>query len=73
MTGAGQTVLWRLYNTLRDHSRAVLLPGGPPHTLALFVNDMMDRAENYDTMDLALFRAEDVKRTLISDGWLEDE
>jgi len=27
--------------------------------------------ENYDTLDLAVFRAEDVKRTLIEDGWTE--
>jgi hypothetical protein len=66
------TVLWRLYNERREHSRAVILPGGPPHTLAFFVDNMLDRAENYDTMDLALFRAEDVKRTLIEEGWQED-
>jgi hypothetical protein len=69
----GQTVLWRLYNSRREHSRAVILPGGPPHTLAFFVNDTMDRAENYETMDLALFRAEDVKRTLVTDGWMDEE
>jgi hypothetical protein len=68
----GQTILWRLYNNRRGHSRAVILPGGPPHTVAFFVNDTMDRAENYDTMDLALFRADDVKRSLMSDGWKED-
>ena len=68
-----QTVIWRLYNgERREHSRAVILPGGPPHTLAFLINDTMDRAENYDTLDLAVFRAEDVKRTLIADGWKED-
>jgi hypothetical protein len=50
----------------------VILPGGPPHTLAFFVNETLDRAENYDTIDLALFRAEDVKRTLLTDGWIEE-
>jgi hypothetical protein len=73
MTKDDQTVLWRLYNHRREHSRAVILPGGPPHTLAFFVNDTMDRAENYETIDLALFRAEDVKRTLVNDGWMEEE
>jgi hypothetical protein len=67
-----QTVLWRLFNARREHARAVILPGGPPHTLAFFVNDAMDRAENYDTLDLALFRAEDVKRSLVEDGWREE-
>ena len=69
---AGQTVLWRLYNNRREHSRAVILPGGPPHTVAFFVNDTMDRVENYETMELALFRAEVIKRTLIGDGWKDD-
>jgi hypothetical protein len=56
-----------------QHARAVILPGGPPHTLTFLVNDAMDRAENYDTMDLALFRAADVKRTLVEEGWQEEE
>jgi hypothetical protein len=67
------TILWRLFNDRREHARAVILPGGPPHTLAFFVNDAMDRAENYDTIEVALFRADDVKRTLIEDGWKEEE
>ena len=44
------TVLWRLFNDRREHSRAVILPGGPPHTVAFFVNNTMDRVENYDTL-----------------------
>lgn len=51
--------------------RAVILPGGPPHTLALFANDQLDRAENYDTMDLAVFRSDEIRRSLVEDGWLE--
>lgn len=66
------TVLWRMFNDKRDHSRAVILPGGPPHTIAFFVNNTMDRVENYDTMDLAMFRAEDIKRTLMDEGWKEE-
>jgi hypothetical protein len=72
MAGADPTVLWRLFNQRREHSRAVMLPGGPPHTLAFFVNDTMDRVENYETMELAIFRAEDIRRSLVQDGW-EDE
>ena len=49
-------------------SRAVMLPGGPPHTVAFFVNNTMDRVENYDTMELALFRAEDIKRSLVEEA-----
>ena len=42
----------------------MILPGGPPFTLAFFANDDMDRVENYDTMDLAVFRADEIKRSL---------
>ena len=70
---AASTVLWRLFRpTTRDRIRAVILPGGPPFTLAFFANDDMDRAENYDTMDLALFRADEIKRGLLEDHWQED-
>lgn len=52
--------------------RAVVLPGGPPYTLAFFVNEAMDRIENYETMDLAIFRADEIKQGLLSDDWNED-
>ena len=61
-----------MFNDKREHSRAVVLPGGPPHTVAFFVNNTMDRVENYDTMDLAIFRAEEIKRSLIEEGWREE-
>lgn len=69
-------VLWRLSRARGPHkgdrTRAVVLPGGPPFTLAFFVNDDMDRAENYDTMDLAMFRSDEIKRSLLNDDWKED-
>jgi hypothetical protein len=83
------TVLWRLFRPAAgpaptgspprasklppQHARAVILPGGPPHTLTFFVNDALDRAENYDTLDLALFRAADIRRSLTEEGWKEEE
>ncbi|MGE0041668.1 MAG: hypothetical protein AB7H88_14025 [Vicinamibacterales bacterium] len=73
MSASAPTVLWRLFNDRREHARAVVLPGGPPFTLAFFVNDVMDRAENFDTLDLAVFRADDVKASLAGDGWREDD
>jgi len=76
MKAAGSTVLWRLYRAVGaakgDRSHAVILPGGPPYTLAFFANDAMDRVENYDTMELALFRADEIKRSLLADDWKED-
>jgi hypothetical protein len=70
---AAATVLWRLFRpATRDRIRAVMLPGGPPFTLALFANDDMERIENYDTMDLAVFRSNEIKRGLLGDHWQED-
>jgi hypothetical protein len=66
------TVLWRLWSPAGEQARAVVIPGDPHSTLTLFVNDVMDRAENFDGLDVALFRAEDIKVTLLSDGWREE-
>jgi hypothetical protein len=68
---ADGAILWRLHSPKREQSYATVLPGGPPYTLAFFVGGQLDRAENYDTLDLALFRAEDIKRTLLDEGWTE--
>jgi len=72
MEAATPTVLWRLFKKGCAHARAVILPGGPPYTLAFFSNEAMDRVENYETMDLALFRADQIRRSLADDGWTED-
>ena len=64
-------MLWRLVKG-RERVRAVMLPGGPPFTLAFFADDEMNRVENYEAIDLALFRAGQIKRSLVGDGWLED-
>jgi hypothetical protein len=65
------TVLWRMFRQGRDAARAVILPGGPPFTLAFFANDQMERVENYDSMEIVLFRADEVRGSLESDGWSE--
>jgi hypothetical protein len=76
MEAAGSTVLWRLFRPTGtakgDRTHAVILPGGPPFTLAFFANDQMERVENYDTMELALYRADEIKRSLLEDDWKED-
>lgn len=67
------TVLWRVFKpTTRDRVHAVILPGGPPFTLAFFANDEMDRVENYDTIELAMFRSDEIKRSLLAEDWKED-
>ena len=76
MEAAGTMVLWRLFRAAGaekgERTRAVILPGGPPFTIAFFANDDMDRVENYDSMELALFRADEIKRSLLADDWKED-
>ena len=72
MQAAAPTVLWRLFKTGRAHARAVILPGGPPYTLAFFSSDQMDRVENYDTTEIAVFRADEIKRSLAAEGWTEE-
>jgi len=70
---ATPTVLWRLFKVGKEHARAVMLPGGPPYTLAFFANDQMDRVENFDALEIALFRADEIKRSLMVDGFVEDQ
>lgn len=68
------TVLWRLFHPEGSrHARAVLLPGESPVTLMFFIGDVMDRAENFDSMDIALFRSDEVRQTLVTNGWKDDE
>lgn len=66
------TVLWRLWGPAGEQARAVVIPGEPHTTLTVFVNDVMDHAENFDGIDIALFRADDLKVTLLGNGWREE-
>jgi hypothetical protein len=68
MNASDPTVLWRLARG-KDTAHATLFPGDPQTTVAWFVNGVMDRAEQYDSLDLALARAEDVRGTLLRAGW----
>ena len=61
-------VLWRLTRG-RSVAHATIFPGGTHTTLTWFFDGMMDRAENYDSEELALARAEHIRGILIRDGW----
>lgn len=67
------TVLWRLWSPSGEPAKAVVIPGTPQSTLTLFVGDVLDRAENFDELAIALFRADDLKVTLLEQGWREDD
>jgi hypothetical protein len=62
------TVIWRLKRG-RSVAHATILPGGSQTTVTWFFDGTMDRAENYETMELALARAEHIRGILERDGW----
>ena len=64
------TVLWRLKRG-RSTAHATLFPGAAQTTVTWYVDGIMDRAENYDSLDLALARADEIRGVLLRDGWVE--
>jgi hypothetical protein len=65
---ADPAVLWRLTRG-RSTAHATIFPGGTQTTLTWFFDDVMDRAENYESMDLAMARSEEIRGILLRDGW----
>ncbi|MBM4195213.1 MAG: hypothetical protein FJ202_12685 [Gemmatimonadetes bacterium] len=68
MRSTDPAVLWRLTRGTST-AHATILPGGTQTTLTWFFDGVMDRAENYESMDIALARADDIKGVLLRDGW----
>jgi hypothetical protein len=64
------TVLWRLSRG-RSTAHATIFPGASTTTVTWYFNGVMDRAENYDSVELAVARAEDIKGILVREGWKE--
>jgi hypothetical protein len=62
------TVIWRLKRG-SSVAHATILPGTPHTTVTWFFDGTMDRAENYDSMELALARAEHIRGLLEREGW----
>jgi hypothetical protein len=63
-------VLWRLARH-GSTAHATLFPGSSQVTVTWYFDGMMDRAENYDSMDVALARADHIRGVLLRDGWSE--
>jgi hypothetical protein len=63
-------VLWRLSRG-RATAHATVFPGDARVTVTWFFDGIMDRAENYESMDLALARADQIRGLLLRDGWTE--
>jgi hypothetical protein len=62
------TVLWRMSRG-RSTAHATIFPGDTQTTVTWFFDGVMDRAENYENVDLALARADQIRGILIEDGW----
>ena len=62
------TVLWRMTRG-RNTAHATVFPGPDRATVTWFIDGQMDRAENYDSMELALARADHIRSILAEDGW----
>ena len=54
-------------------AHATIFPGALHTTVTWFVDGVMDRAENYESLPLALARANEIKDVLLEDGWKEVE
>jgi hypothetical protein len=64
------TVLWRVSRG-RSTAHATIFPGEVQTTVTWYVDGVMDRAENYDSIELALARAEEIRGVLLREGWEE--
>ena len=63
-------VVWRMSRG-RSTAHATIFPGDAQTTVTWFFDGVMDRAENYETVELALARAEHIRGTLLREGWTE--
>jgi hypothetical protein len=63
-------VLWRLARG-GSQAHATVFPGDRHVTVTWFFDGVMDRAENYDSMEIALARADHIRGVLLRDGWRE--
>ena len=62
------TVLWRM--TRGKHTaHATIFPGSSQTTITWFFDEVMDRAENYDSLELAMARADQIRGVLLGEGW----
>ena len=64
------TVLWRMTRG-RSTAHATIFPDAATSTVTWYFDGVMDRAENYDTTELAIARAEEIRGILVRDGWKE--
>ena len=73
-TPTDPTVLWRLSRG-PSTAHATIFPassrGDGQTTVTWYFDGVMDRAENYESIELAVARAEYIRGILSRDGWKE--
>jgi hypothetical protein len=55
----------------KSTAHATIFPGDQDTTVTWFFDGVMDRAEKYDSIDLAMARADQIRGILLKDGWKE--
>ena len=65
------TTLWRLAHPDGATVRAAIIPGFLQQTLAWFVDDVLDRVENFNDTASALARSAGSRQELMDAGWKE--
>ena len=53
----------------KSTAHATIFPGDTQTTITWFFDGVMDRAENYASVELALARADDIRGVLLREGW----
>ena len=67
-TPTDPAVLWRMSRG-KNTAHATIFPGETKTTITWFVDGVMDRAENYDSLELAMARSDQIRGVLLSEGW----
>ena len=53
----------------KSTAHATIFPGESQATITWYFDGVMDRAENYDSIELAIARADEIRGVLERDGW----
>ena len=57
----------------KNTAHATIFPGDTQNTVTWFFDGIMDRAENYESLDLAMARADQIRGVLLGEGWTAEE
>jgi hypothetical protein len=68
MNPSDPTVLWRMMRG-KSTAHATIFPADTQTTITWFFDGVMDRAEKYESLELALARADQIRGVLERDGW----